>query len=65
MSGGAKTQRAGVWWGPLRRRRTAAPRRQGCAGCEYRVVCGPYEEERVQGKPQAELSELREMRSWR
>jgi ATP-dependent helicase/nuclease subunit B len=43
----------------------AAPRKDGCKGCEYLPVCGPYEEERVREKSQAELKELREMRTWR
>jgi hypothetical protein len=28
-------------------------------------VCGPYEEERVKEKSQAELKGLKEMRGWR
>ena len=43
----------------------AAPRKDACKGCEYLPVCGPYEEERVQEKSQAELRELREMRTWK
>ena len=43
----------------------AAPRKDGCKRCEYRVVCGPYEEERAQEKPKPELMKLRELRSWR
>src|SRR6185369_2692277 len=43
----------------------AAPRTDGCKHCEYLAVCGPYEEERVGYKSQAELKELKEMRTWR
>ena len=43
----------------------AAPRKDACKGCEYQVVCGPYEEDRVRVKPQPELAGLRELRSWR
>jgi CRISPR/Cas system-associated exonuclease Cas4 (RecB family) len=43
----------------------SAPRKDACKGCEYLVVCGPYEEERVKEKSQVELSGLRELRSWR
>lgn len=43
----------------------AAPRKDGCKRCEYLPVCGPYEEERVREKSQAELKELKELRSWR
>jgi ATP-dependent helicase/nuclease subunit B len=43
----------------------AAPREDGCKNCEYLPVCGPYEEERVKVKSQAELKGLKEMRGWR
>jgi CRISPR/Cas system-associated exonuclease Cas4 (RecB family) len=43
----------------------AAPRKDGCRGCEYLPVCGPYEEERVREKSQVELKSLREVRGWR
>jgi ATP-dependent helicase/nuclease subunit B len=43
----------------------AAPRKDGCKRCEYLPVCGPYEEERVAAKSQAELKELKEIRGWR
>ena len=43
----------------------AAPRKDGCKRCEYLPVCGPYEEERVREKSQAELKGLKEMRAWR
>jgi len=42
----------------------AAPRPDACTYCNYRVVCGPYEESRVRRKSQdrlATLNELREM----
>jgi CRISPR/Cas system-associated exonuclease Cas4 (RecB family) len=43
----------------------AAPREGGCKNCEYLPVCGPYEEERVKEKSQAELKGLKEMRGWK
>ena len=43
----------------------AAPRKDGCRGCEYLVVCGPDEEERVREKSQAELKGVKEVRGWR
>jgi len=43
----------------------AAPRKDGCKGCEYLPVCGPYEEERVGEKSQPELKALKELRQWR
>jgi len=43
----------------------AAPREDGCRNCEYLPVCGPYEEERVKEKSQAELKSLKELRGWR
>jgi ATP-dependent helicase/nuclease subunit B len=43
----------------------AAPRKDGCKGCEYLPVCGPYEEERVREKSHAELKGLKELRGWR
>jgi len=41
----------------------AAPREKACGECDYRVVCGPYEEERVSRKSKPELKPLRELRS--
>jgi CRISPR/Cas system-associated exonuclease Cas4 (RecB family) len=43
----------------------AAPRKDGCKGCEYLPVCGPYEEERWHQKSQPDLKELRELRGWK
>ena len=40
----------------------AAPRTDGCKGCEYLPVCGPYEEERVNFKAQPELKTLKDLR---
>src|SRR5204862_1530907 len=37
----------------------AAPRKDGCKGCDYLPVCGPYEEERVGEKSQPELKALK------
>jgi ATP-dependent helicase/nuclease subunit B len=41
----------------------AAPREKACDNCDYRVVCGPYEEQRVKRKSKPELKSLRELRS--
>jgi RecB family exonuclease len=40
----------------------AAPREDACGGCDYGVVCGPYEEERVLRKPPGELQPLVQLR---
>jgi ATP-dependent helicase/nuclease subunit B len=40
----------------------AAPREGACAWCDYRVVCGPYEEIRVRRKPKDRLSSLDQLR---
>jgi RecB family exonuclease len=40
----------------------AAPRADACKNCDYRVVCGPYEEERAGRKSKAELKSLRDLR---
>jgi CRISPR/Cas system-associated exonuclease Cas4 (RecB family) len=40
----------------------AAPRAEACRHCDYLPVCGPYEEERVGRKSQAELRSLKEVR---
>jgi ATP-dependent helicase/nuclease subunit B len=40
----------------------AAPRKDGCKGCEFLAVCGPYEEERIAIKSQPELKPLKEVR---
>lgn len=40
----------------------AAPEARGCDYCDYRVVCGPYEELRAAGKPQARLDGLQFVR---
>jgi ATP-dependent helicase/nuclease subunit B len=39
-----------------------APRKDACARCDYRAVCGPYEEERAQRKDQAPLAPLKDLR---
>jgi RecB family exonuclease len=41
----------------------AAPRKDACKKCEYRVVCGPYEEERSARKSKPELKPLRDLRA--
>jgi CRISPR/Cas system-associated exonuclease Cas4 (RecB family) len=40
----------------------AAPREDACRDCEYRPVCGPYEEMRLRGKSRPELHDLIEIR---
>lgn len=41
----------------------AAPRPDACKDCEYRPVCGPYEEMRLAGKSEPELHDLGKLRS--
>jgi RecB family exonuclease len=41
----------------------AAPVKNGCAWCDYRAVCGPYEEVRVARKPADRLAALVRLRS--
>ncbi len=43
----------------------AAPAERACHFCDYRRVCGPYEEHRVKRKPRAELAPLHALRSRR
>ncbi len=40
-----------------------APRQDACKTCDFRCVCGPYEEIRVQSKDRALLADLLELRS--
>jgi ATP-dependent helicase/DNAse subunit B len=40
----------------------AAPRKGGCEYCDYRLVCGPYEETRLQRKNSERLSPLEQVR---
>jgi RecB family exonuclease len=40
----------------------AAPREDVCEYCDYLVVCGPYEVERVRRKPQTDLEPLIQLR---
>jgi RecB family exonuclease len=40
----------------------AAPREGACTWCDYRLVCGPYEETRIRRKPTAELAALEDLR---
>jgi ATP-dependent helicase/nuclease subunit B len=40
----------------------AAPREEACRHCDYAVVCGPYEEERVRRKPPGALQALVQLR---
>jgi RecB family exonuclease len=43
----------------------AAPAARACEWCDYRVVCGPYEEHRTGRKPAADLEPLRRLREMR
>jgi CRISPR/Cas system-associated exonuclease Cas4 (RecB family) len=40
----------------------AAPREGACKYCDYRTVCGPYEELRVARKPTKPMAELEAIR---
>ncbi len=40
-----------------------APRKDACAWCDFRLICGPDEERRVRRKDPAFLDDLRELRS--
>jgi ATP-dependent helicase/nuclease subunit B len=40
-----------------------APREDACALCDFRLVCGPHEEERLRRKDRARLLDLEELRS--
>jgi CRISPR/Cas system-associated exonuclease Cas4 (RecB family) len=41
----------------------AAPRHDACTYCDYRIVCGPYEETRIERKKTERLRLLEELRS--
>jgi CRISPR/Cas system-associated exonuclease Cas4 (RecB family) len=41
----------------------AAPAPHACFYCDYRTVCGPYEELRVKRKPAARLADLTRLRA--
>ena len=41
----------------------AAPDKRQCDLCDFRVVCGPYEERRVARKPQGNLEPLLALRA--
>lgn len=41
----------------------AAPAEHACRWCDYRMVCGPYEAQRVKRKPEQRLASLAELRS--
>ncbi len=43
----------------------AAPAHDKCRWCDYRLVCGPYEELRVRTKPEARLRDLAALRAMR
>jgi hypothetical protein len=40
----------------------AAPAKRACEWCDYRPVCGPYEEARVERKPRERLAPLAHLR---
>ncbi len=42
----------------------AAPRERACAICDFRPVCGPDEERRIEGKDDRKLADLDRLRSW-
>jgi CRISPR/Cas system-associated exonuclease Cas4 (RecB family) len=42
----------------------AAPRKGECEWCDYRVVCGPYEELRTGRKPKQPIEPLLLLREW-
>jgi CRISPR/Cas system-associated exonuclease Cas4 (RecB family) len=42
----------------------AAPGERQCEYCDYRAVCGPYEEYRSARKPQGNLEPLLKIRAW-
>ncbi|WP_092298102.1 PD-(D/E)XK nuclease family protein [Bradyrhizobium sp. Ghvi] len=42
----------------------AAPAEGQCGHCDYRAVCGPYEEIRSGRKPQSDLDTLKTLRAW-
>ena len=41
-----------------------APRRNACGFCDFRMICGPFEEVRAARKDQAPLEDLRDLRDW-
>jgi RecB family exonuclease len=41
----------------------AAPRAEACTYCDYRIICGPYEEARIQRKKTDRLRLLEQLRS--
>ena len=41
----------------------AAPREKACGFCDYRAVCGPYEEERIRRKDPTRLADLHQLRA--
>jgi ATP-dependent helicase/nuclease subunit B len=43
----------------------AAPSKGQCEACDYRAVCGPYEELRSARKPQGDLELLNGLRAWK
>jgi CRISPR/Cas system-associated exonuclease Cas4 (RecB family) len=43
----------------------AAPAHRACEWCDYRIVCGPHEQERVRRKPARRLAVLQQLRGVR
>jgi len=41
----------------------AAPRKDACSNCDYQIVCGPYEEIRIQRKNTDRLRLLEQLRA--
>ncbi len=41
-----------------------APRARACGICDFRAVCGPTEERRVEKKDRAALEDLERLRGW-
>ena len=39
-----------------------APREEACKQCDFRIVCGPWEEQRARGKKTPSLGDLLELR---
>ena len=43
----------------------AAPAKNACTWCDYKAVCGPYEQVRVERKPADRLAALARLRGMR
>ena len=40
----------------------AAPRKDACRWCDYKVICGPHEEQRTRTKPRKQIEHLLKLR---